>query len=65
MPQIQITVAPTGTTTLETLGYQGSACQSASRFLEAALGALQQESLKADYYQPATTAPDLQIHEPE
>ena len=65
MPQIQITVAPAGTTTLETFGYQGSACQAASRFLETALGTPRQDTLKADYYQTAITAPDLQLREPE
>ncbi len=50
MPQIQITVTPQGTTTVETQGYTGSDCRTASRFLETALGTPQQEVLTCEYY---------------
>jgi Protein of unknown function (DUF2997) len=50
MPQIQITVNSSGQTIAETIGYQGTACQSASRFLEEALGTPQQQVLKSEYY---------------
>ena len=37
---IEIIVAPDGSSRLETKGFAGSSCLVASRFLEAALGAL-------------------------
>jgi len=47
---IELTVAPDGQTTLETKGFQGAECQSASRFLEMVLGQKYSGHLKPDYY---------------
>ncbi len=57
-PQIVVTVAPDGTTKLETLGYVGPACREASRALEAALGLMHRDQLTAAYHQSeVVTAP--------
>jgi Protein of unknown function (DUF2997) len=50
MPQIRITIDPAGQATVETVGYQGTACQAASRFVEAALGQRQREILTTSYH---------------
>ena len=53
MKTIEITVSATGETKVETKGFTGNDCQSATRSLEIALGARQSESLKSEYYQQA------------
>ncbi len=64
MRTIQITVSPTGETTVATLGYQGSECQAASRFIEDALGQRVSEQLTSEFHAAAvetslsTTAAD-------
>ncbi|WP_372715663.1 DUF2997 domain-containing protein [Novipirellula sp.] len=50
MKTIQITVAPTGETKVETQGFSGSGCREASQFLEAALGTRCSEKLTAEFY---------------
>lgn len=50
MKIIQITISPTGETTIETKGYEGSTCRNASAFLERALGQTTGEQLKSDFY---------------
>lgn len=47
---IELIVAPDGTTKLQTKGFAGADCQSASRFLESALGIRQSEQLTAEFY---------------
>ena len=47
---IEITVAPTGETTVQTKGYAGADCLAASRFLEAALGTTTAEQRTAEFY---------------
>jgi hypothetical protein len=48
---IQIIVSPTGQTKIETSGFTGSSCQDATRMLEQALGAKQDEQLTGEYYE--------------
>lgn len=55
MKTIEIIVTPQGTTTVQTLGFAGSTCREASRFLEQALGERTGEYLTADFHQAATT----------
>jgi hypothetical protein len=45
MKTIEITVSPTGETTVQTKGFTGSACQDASKFIEQALGERSGEQL--------------------
>ena len=47
---IEIIIAPTGQTRLETKGFAGSGCQEASRVLEHALGFKQSEQFTAEFH---------------
>jgi hypothetical protein len=47
---IQITVTPTGQTSVETKGFAGSECRQASEFLEKALGQRTNEQLTGEFY---------------
>ena len=57
---IEITVSTTGETKVETKGFSGNECQTASRALELALGVRQSESLKSEFYQQARS--ELEQH---
>jgi Protein of unknown function (DUF2997) len=48
---IEVTVSPTGETTVQTKGYSGSECQQASKWLEQALGLSTTDRKTAEYYQ--------------
>ena len=52
---IEVTVSPTGETTVQTKGYAGGECLQASKFLEDALGVTAGERKTAEFYQPAGT----------
>jgi hypothetical protein len=52
---IEVTVSPTGKTTIQTKGYTGGECLQASKFLENALGIAASETKTADFYQSATS----------
>jgi hypothetical protein len=47
---IEITVTPSGQTTVETKGFSGSECRQASQFIETALGQRTGERLTNDFY---------------
>lgn len=47
---IEITVAPNGSSTLETKGFHGPDCQNASRFIEQVLGQKLSARLKPEFY---------------
>ena len=47
---IEVIVAPTGDTKVETKGFAGAECREASVFVEKALGTRQRETLTAEYY---------------
>jgi hypothetical protein len=47
---IEITISPTGQTSVETKGFSGSECRQASQFIEAALGQRTDERLTSDFY---------------
>jgi hypothetical protein len=51
MKTIEITVAPTGTTTVQTKGFTGASCRDASRLIEQALGEKVSEQLTGEFYQ--------------
>jgi hypothetical protein len=57
--QIIVTIAPDGTPTVKTEGYQGRECQKASKFLEDALGTVTAEQLTPEYHQSVTDKPTL------
>ena len=48
---IEIVVTPEGKTTVQTLGFAGSSCRHASRFIEQALGQQTTERLTAEFHQ--------------
>ena len=51
MKTIEITISPTGETTLQTKGFTGSTCRDASKALERALGIVQSDTPTAELYQ--------------
>ena len=59
---IEVIVSPTGETTIETKGFSGGECQSATKSLEAALGQQQSEKLTAEFHvgQPTVGRNQLQ-----
>ena len=48
---IEVTVSPTGETTVQTRGFAGPACRDASQFVERALGERTSETLTAEFHQ--------------
>jgi hypothetical protein len=57
---IEVIVSPTGETTVQTKGYAGADCLSASRFLEQALGVTTAELKTAEYHQTVPTQQQIQ-----
>ena len=53
MKLIEITVSPTGQTSVQTKGFVGGECREASKFLEEALGQRVSETLTAEFHQHA------------
>ncbi len=58
MTTIEITISPTGESKLQTKGFFGDSCQSASRGLENALGLRKSETLTSDYFQQLHEIPN-------
>ena len=48
---IEITIAPDGSSRVETKGFAGSTCREASRLIEQALGQSLNEQLKPEFHQ--------------
>ncbi len=55
MKLIEIIVAPTGETRVQTKGFAGADCRQASEFLERALGSRVSETLTAEFHQTEST----------
>ncbi len=51
---IEVLVAPTGETRVETKGFTGTECREASAFIEKALGTRTSETLTAEYHHQQT-----------
>ncbi len=51
MKKIAVVVTPEGRTTVHTVGFSGSSCRDASRFIEETLGQRTGEKLTAEFYQ--------------
>ncbi len=61
MPRmIEVTVSPTGETTLQTKGYVGSDCQQASKSLEQALGITTLDRKTSEFFTTATAQQQIQ-----
>ena len=58
---IEIIVTPEGKSSVQTLGFTGSSCRDASRFIEQALGQRTGEKLTAEFHQ--TQHVDRQAHQ--
>ena len=58
---IEIIIAPDGQSRIETQGFTGSNCRTASRFLEQALGKATSEQLKPEFHQHASENEHLQV----
>ena len=52
--KIEMTVAPDGEVTIQTVGYAGSSCQLADKFLRDALGVVASEGLTPEYHLTVT-----------
>ena len=50
MKRIEITVAPTGETKVESFGFVGNDCRAATAAIESAIGLATSESLKPEYH---------------
>jgi hypothetical protein len=59
--RLEVIITPDGKTSIRTLGFTGSTCQQASRFLEEALGQTVTEHRTAEFYQ----AESVQQHQQE
>jgi hypothetical protein len=57
---IEITVSPTGETTIQTRGYAGGDCLQASKFLEEALGVATTDRKTAEFYETKTQQQHIQ-----
>ena len=51
MPLIELIVSSKGESVVQTREFEGAACRQASKFLEAALGAVSQEKLTSEFYE--------------
>jgi hypothetical protein len=57
---IEMTVSPTGETTIQTKGYAGSDCLQASKFLEQALGVKAADQKTAEYFSHVSSEQHIQ-----
>jgi hypothetical protein len=57
---IEVTVSPTGETSIQTRGYVGSDCLQASKFLEQALGVTSAEHKTSEFYLGQTEQQHIQ-----
>ncbi len=61
MKQIEITVSPTGEIEIDAIGFKGSDCEQATKFLEDALGVVAQKHKKPEFHQQNVTKPQQRI----
>jgi hypothetical protein len=53
MRVVEITVSPTGQTSVQTKGFLGPSCREASRLIERALGKCERETLTSEFHETA------------
>ncbi len=58
---IEVVVAPNGETRVETRGFTGASCRTASEFIERALGTSTSERLKPEFYQTTQSQQHVQV----
>jgi len=52
--RIDVWVSPEGAITIDAVGYTGSSCEEATRFLETSLGTIGRKQRTRDYYRKKT-----------
>lgn len=52
---IEVIVSPIGEVQIDAVGFKGADCEQATKFLEEALGVVQQQQRKPEYHQRSTT----------
>lgn len=57
---VEVVVAPNGEARVETKGFTGGSCRTASEFIERALGTSTGERLKPEFYQSTQAQQHLQ-----
>lgn len=60
-PTIEIVVSPIGDISIDALGFAGADCEKATRYLEEALGAIQNRERKPEYHQRQKSKQQQQI----
>lgn len=50
---IEVIIAPDGAIQIDAVGFKGTDCEHATKFLEEALGCVQQKQKKPEYHQQA------------
>ena len=60
-PTIEIIVSPTGEFTIEGVGFKGAGCEKATKFLEEALGRVEQRRKKHEFHQLGTSTQQQQL----
>ena len=63
MPQIKIKFAKNGSSTIETTGFTGTSCQSASEFVEKALGHTSNDEKTSEFYKTSEVHEQLHLDE--
>jgi hypothetical protein len=59
-PIIEVTVSPSGETTVQTKGFAGSSCRDASKAIERALGIVESDTPTAEMHQTTSTPQNIQ-----
>lgn len=63
MPHIKIRFAKNGSSKIETTGFTGTSCQSASEFIEKALGHTAEDEKTPEFYKETDTHTHLNVEE--
>jgi hypothetical protein len=58
---IEIIVSSTGEIKIDAVGFKGADCEQATRFLEEALGVVNQRAKKPEYHQSRTGKRQIQV----
>ena len=60
--KIEVIITPEGRTSIQTVGFTGSSCRDASRFVEEALGQRLSEQRTAEFYQTQAARQEHREH---
>lgn len=62
MSQIKIHIDAEGQITVDTAGYKGASCREATRAIEEALGTVNNETMKPEYYMSAHADSQVKVN---